>query len=137
MSSIDIARTCACASVSGQERALVRPALFVLLAATASPTLEPERLRLRQQLLCGRRAGGHRELEGPLLRFARFLELHHGRQAACVAVVMAISGRIFGFSSWSMLVPQRSKASPQWRSSTPREAVVWRGSRSRSGCAAR
>ena len=46
----------------------------------------PERLGLRQQLLRGRRAGGHEELEGVLLRLDRFIELHHRRQAAGIAV---------------------------------------------------
>ena len=33
-------------------------------------------------------------------------QLHHGRQAAGLALGHGLSGRIFGFSSWSMLAPQ-------------------------------
>ena len=48
--------------------------------------LGSERVGLREQLLRGRRAGGDEELEGDVLRLARLVELHHGGQAARVAV---------------------------------------------------
>ena len=43
-------------------------------------------LRVRQQLLRRSRAGRHPELEGMVLRLARRVQLHHGRQAARLAV---------------------------------------------------
>ena len=46
----------------------------------------PRRLGLGQFLLLGRGAGGDQELEGLLLRLVGLLELHHGGQAAGVAV---------------------------------------------------
>ncbi len=46
----------------------------------------PRRERVGQLLLLGRRAGGHQELEGVLLRVLRLVQLHHRRQAARVLV---------------------------------------------------
>ena len=69
--------------------------------------LGPGRLRLGERLLLRRRPGGLDELEGVLLRLVRRRQLDHRRQAArprCGS--MALSVRLFGLCSWSILVPQ-------------------------------
>ena len=76
-----------CSGGRPEDPAWVRPALAVLLVGTGVPlSLGPRPIRLGQQLLLGRRAGRHEELEGLLLRILRRVELHHGRQAARLPV---------------------------------------------------
>ena len=75
--------------VRGKESdaAWVRPALLALLVGHRRPLhLGPRRQRLGQLLLLRRRAGGHEELEGDVLRLLRLVQLHHRRQAAGLPV---------------------------------------------------
>ena len=54
----------------------------------------------------GRRAGDDPELEGVLLRLLDAGNMITVDKPPASLWVMALSARIFGFSSWSMLVPQ-------------------------------
>ena len=75
---------------------------------TAIAYLYNLRVRLRQRLLRGRRAGRQRELEGLLLRLLRRLELHHRRQDARPRCgCWRCPARVFGIGSWSSCSPRR------------------------------
>ena len=69
--------------------------------------LGPLGQRLGQRLLLGGRAGRFDELEGVLLRLVRRRQHDHRRQAAaCRCGRWRCRCRLFGLSSWSILVPQ-------------------------------
>ena len=63
---------------------------------------------------------GTQELEGVLLRLLRLGEPHHVDKPPAVALADGISGRIFGFNSWSMLAPQAIEGVLTVGSCTPR-----------------
>ena len=69
--------------------------------------LGPRRVGLGQQLLLGRGAGRHQELEGVLLRLVGRGQLHHHRQATGRPVGHgAVGAARSGSTRWSILVPQ-------------------------------
>ena len=93
-------------------------AVLVLAGFLYCVGLAPQ--RERERVLRGGGAERDRELEGVLLRLAGFRVVHHRRQAPVRVLGHGHIGAVFGFNSWSLLLPRRPKASPRSPSCTPR-----------------
>ena len=78
----------------------------ILVLAAAPVPLESDDQRLLERVLRRGRPRRLGELEGVVLRRDRPRQLHHGRQAAALAVAEGLSARVLGFSSLSVLLPQ-------------------------------